>query len=349
MLIIYGSTGYTGRLIVAEALARGLTPTLVARNAGAVRAQGEQLGLPWRVASLDNAAELDAALAGARVVMHCAGPFAHTWRAMSDACIRAGAHYLDITGEIAVFEGLAMRDAEAKAAGVMLLPGAGFDVVPSDCLAAHLARRLPNATELTLAFRAAGGASRGTSLTIVEGLGQPGAVRRDGKLVSVPQAWRARAIDFGDGQLWSTMTIAWGDVSTAFHSTGIPNITVYTAVPTIVQYLAIASRFIGPLLRSGVVQRVLRANVRSAISGPSDAARLHTASVLWGEAIAANGTSVRSRLRGPNAYALTAQTAVHIALKALGGHAPPGFQTPSRSYGADLILEIPGVGRTDVE
>src|SRR5687768_2981281 len=200
MLLIYGSTGYTGRLIVAEALRRGLRPTLAARNADAVRAQAEPLGLEWRAAAVDDRAALDAAIAGATVVLHCAGPFSHTWRAMSDACLRARAHYLDITGEIAVFEALAARDAEARSAGVMLLPGVGFDVVPSDCLAAHLARRLPGAASLALAFRAMGGTSRGTLSTIVEGLGGPGAVRGAGAIVAVPQAWKTRRIDFGDGK-----------------------------------------------------------------------------------------------------------------------------------------------------
>src|SRR5438552_670598 len=114
MLVIYGSTGYTGRLIVAEALARGLRPVLAGRNAVALRAQAEPLGLEWRAAAIDDTSALDTALAGAAVVLHCAGPFAHTWRAMSDACLRHKAHYLDITGEIAVFEGLAARDAEAR-------------------------------------------------------------------------------------------------------------------------------------------------------------------------------------------------------------------------------------------
>src|SRR5687767_1916180 len=157
---------------------------LAGRNADAVRTQAEALDLQWRAAALDDPAELDAALAGATVVLHCAGPFAHTWRTMSDACLRARAHYLDITGEVAVFEGLAARDVEARSAGIMLLPGTGFDVVPSDCLAAHLARRLPGAVSLSLAFRAIGGASRGTLSTMVEGLGGTGAIRKNGKIVS---------------------------------------------------------------------------------------------------------------------------------------------------------------------
>jgi len=347
MLLIYGSTGYTGRLIVAEAIARGLRPTLAGRNADAMRTQAESLGLEWRVAKIDDPAALDDALSGVEVVLHCAGPFARTWRAMSDACLRGGTHYLDITGEIAVFEGLFQRDAEARAAGIMLLPGVGFDVVPSDCLAAHLARRLPNAVCLALAFRALGGASRGTLATVVENLGSPGAIRRDGKIVPVPQAWRTRRIDFGDGRLRDATTIPWGDVSTAFHSTGIPNIEVHMSMRPALRRALIASRWVGPLLRSDVVRRTLAARVRRGSPGPSEAERQRGVSLLWGEVVASNGERAEARLRGPSGYVLTAQTAVHLAMKALEGQTRVGFQTPSCAYGADVILEIPGVTRTD--
>ena len=348
MLVIFGSTGYTGRLIVAEALARGIRPTLAGRSHEAVRHQAESAGLAWRVASLDDPASLDAALAGATVVLHCAGPFARTWRAMSSACLRNGAHYLDITGEIGVFEALAARDIEARAAGVMLLPGVGFDVVPSDCLAAHLAARVPGAARLSLAFRPQGGASRGTLSTMVANLGMPGAVRRNGRIVPVPPAWRTRRIDFGDGVLRSATTIPWGDVSTAFHSTGIPDIEVYMAMPPAQRRAVIASRWLGPVLRSRVVRRVLAARVRGGPAGPSAEALGRSESRLWGEVVAADGRRAEATMRGASGYALTAQTAVHLAAKALAGHAPVGFQTPSRAYGADVILEIPGITRTDV-
>jgi short subunit dehydrogenase-like uncharacterized protein len=348
MLLIYGSTGYTGRLIVAEALTRGLRPILAGRNAEAVRAQAQPLGFEWRAAQIDDPAALDAALTGVTVVLHCAGPFVHTWRSMSDACLRRRAHYLDITGEIAVFEGLAARNAEATAAGVMLLPGVGFDVVPSDCLAAHLARRLPNAARLSLAFRALGGASRGTLSTMVENLGSPGAIRRNGKIVPVPAAWRTRRIDFGDGKLRDATTIPWGDVSTAFHSTGIPNIEVYVSMRPALRRAAIASRWLGPVLRSGLVRRALAARVRGGPPGPSEADRERAVSLLWGEAVASNSERAEARLRGASGYVMTAQTAVHLAAKALRGQIRVGFQTPSRAYGADVILEIPGVTRTDL-
>jgi short subunit dehydrogenase-like uncharacterized protein len=348
MLVIYGSTGYTGRLIVDEAMRRGLRPVLAARNESALRAQAEPLGLTWRVASIDDPKALDAALAGATVVLHCAGPFSHTWRAMSDACLRARAHYLDITGEIAVFEGLFSRDAEARARGIMLLPGVGFDVVPSDCLAAHLARRLPEAVSLALAFRAIGGASRGTLSTMVEGLGGPGAVRRDGRIVAVPPGYRTRRIDFGDGKPRDATTIPWGDVSTAYHSTGIGNVEVYVSMRPALRRAMIASRAIAPLLRRRLVKDFLLSRVRSGPAGPSAEARARGASLLWGEATAGDGRRVVSLLRAASGYTLTAQTAVHLAAKALAGAAPVGFQTPSKAYGADVMLEIPGVTRTDV-
>ena len=213
----------------------------------------------------------------------------------------------------------------------MLLPGVGFDVVPSDCLAAHLARRLPNAVHLSLAFRALGGASRGTLATMIENLGSPGAIRRDGKIVPVPQAWRTRRIDFGDGRLRDATTIPWGDVSTAFHSTGIPNIEVYVALRPALRRAAIASRWPGPVLRSRVVRRLLMARVRGGRPGPSKAERERGASLLWGEAVAGNGQGAEARLRGASGYVMTAQTAVHLATKALAGQAPVGFQTPSRA------------------
>jgi short subunit dehydrogenase-like uncharacterized protein len=272
---------------------------------------------------------------------------------VADACLRAArrgqpVHYLDITGEIAVFEGLAARDAEARGAGVMLLPGVGFDVVPSDCLAAHLARRVPGARRLALAFRALGAPSRGTRATMAENLGRPGAVRRGGRIVPVPPAWRTRQVDFGDGRPRPATTIPWGDVSTAWHSTGIPDVEVYMAMPAALRRLLALSRLAAPLLATGPVRRFAAARARGGAAGPDAAARAAGASLLWGEAVADDGRRAEARLRGPEGYTLTALAAVHLAAKVLDGAAPAGFQTPSRAYGADVVLELPGVERVDV-
>jgi short subunit dehydrogenase-like uncharacterized protein len=344
--LIYGANGYTGALTARMAVARGQRPILAGRNAPAVSALARELGLAHRIFELSDPGQLQAGLAGMNVVLHCAGPFAHTARAMAEGCLRGKVHYLDVTGEIAVFEMLAGRDAEAKAAGVMLLPGVGFDVVPSDCLAAHLKRRLPAATRLALGFQPLGGLSRGTATTMAENIHRGGAIRRGGVLTPVPAAWRTRTIDFGRGRTVA-MTIPWGDIATAYRSTGIPNIEVYMASPWPQRLLARMSRYLGWLLGSGPVQRWLKRRIQARPPGPSDAQRERGRSLLWGEACDDHGGRVVSRLRGPEGYTLTALTSLAVVERVLAGQAPPGFQTPSLAYGADFVLEIPGVERTD--
>jgi short subunit dehydrogenase-like uncharacterized protein len=346
-LLVYGANGYTGRLIVKEAVRLGMRPVLSGRNAAEVNALAAEHGLVARPCGLDSAPALDAAMAGCTVVLHCAGPFSATSRAMADACIRNSAHYLDITGEISVFEGMAARGKEAEAAGVMLMPGVGFDVVPSDCLAAHLKRRLPSASWLTLAFNGGVGLSRGTATTMIQNIGQGGAVRRNGKITRVPAAWRSREIAYGDKPRLS-VTIPWGDVSTAWHSTRIPNIEVYTATSKGTIRGMILSRYIGWLLETKPAQNFLLGRIRAGKPGPSDSQRERAQAQLWGEAWDDDGNRVASRLRTPDGYTLTAITAVAAARKVLAGGAQPGYRTPSMAFGPDFILEVEGAVREDL-
>lgn len=342
--LIYGANGYTGRLIAQLAAERGARPILAGRNRAEIAALAQAHGCAWRAFALDDTAALDDALTQADLVINCAGPFAHTARLMVDGCLRTRTHYLDITGEVEVFEDLARRDTQARAAGIMLLPGAGFDVVPSDCLAAHLHRQLPGAQQLTLAFQLRGGVSRGTATTAVENLHRAGMVRRAGALVSAPPA--TREIDFGAG-LVTALRIPWGDISTAFHSTGIPNIEVYAALPGSARALTALGPRLGWLTKASLLQRALKWLIRRQPPGPGDDERARGQALLWGEAVDAAGQRRTARLRTPEAYSLTALTALGIADKALAGQAPVGFQTPARAYGADLILGFPGVTRQD--
>jgi short subunit dehydrogenase-like uncharacterized protein len=346
-LLIYGANGYTGELVARLAVERGLRPVLSGRNADAVGRLAEELGLASRPFGLDDPARLDAGLEGATVALHCAGPFSFTSRPMADACLRRKVHYLDVTGEIPVFESLAARDKEAKAAGVMLLPGAGFDVVPSDCLASHLKRRLPGATQLALAFQPSGGLSRGTATTMVENLHRGGMVRRGGVLTPVPLAWKTRRIDFGRGPR-PAVTIPWGDVSTAYHSTGIPDVEVYIAATAAMRFGLKAARPFRRLLASEALRAFLKRRIQAGPPGPDAEARRRGSCRLWGEVRDASGAVARSRLRTPEGYALTALTAVALAERTLAGQASPGFQTPSRLCGPDFILSIDGCLREDL-
>jgi short subunit dehydrogenase-like uncharacterized protein len=344
--LIYGANGYSGALIARLAAARGLRPILAGRNRPALESLARELGHEHRVFALDNPAVVDEGFRGMTAVLHCAGPFGNTSRPVADACLRSRIHYLDITGEAMVFESLADRDAEAKAAGVMLLPGVGFDVVPSDCLAAHLKNRLPTATHLALGFASLGSVSRGTATTMAENIHRGGLVRREGVLTRVPAAWKMRVIDFGTGPR-KAITIPWGDVVTAWYSTGIPNIEVYTAASTGMRIAAKASRFLGWLMGSGPIQGLLKRRIRSGPAGPSDEERARGASFLWGEATDPSGKRVEARLRGPEGYTLTARTALAVVERVLAGDASPGFQTPSRVFGADFVLGVESVTRSD--
>lgn len=345
--LLYGANGYTGNLIARLAVERGLKPLLAGRDRDKIGQLASELGLEHRAFALDDTAALDAALQECAAVLHCAGPFSRTSKPMADACLRTKTHYLDITGEILVFESLAARDAQARSAGVMLLPGTGFDVVPSDCLASHLKRRLPSATSLTLAIHGLSRISHGTATTMVENMHRGGLVRREGKLMPVPTAWKTRLVDFGRGPVKAT-TIPWGDVSTAFHSTGIPNIEVYAALPNSMRRMMKLSRPLKRFLSSQTVQRFLKKRIKAQPAGPSEAERLRGKSFVWGEVTDEAGQAKSSRLQGPEGYSLTAMTALAIVGKVLKGDAPVGFQTPSRAYGADLILEIEGVKREDL-
>jgi len=346
-LLLYGANGYTGRIIAELATARDIEVILGGRNEAAIEQMGAEMGLPHRVFSLADPIEVAAGLQGIHTVLHCAGPFSHTAAPMAQACIESHTHYLDITGEIGVFEYLCRKlGPAAQAAGVMLLPGVGFDVVPSDCLARYLSEKCPGATHLTLAISGEGGVSHGTATTAVENIGEGGAVRIDGKITAVPAAWKTREFDFGSGRL-TAVTIPWGDVSTAWHSTGIPNISVYMAAPSSLRRLMVLSRYTGWALGSGLGQKMLKSRIPD--GGPSPETRASGQSIVVGEATAPDGSIVCARLTCPEAYQLTAEAALHIAIRVLNDEVQPGFQTPSSAFDADLVLGLDGVTREDLE
>ena len=339
-MLIYGANGYTGTLIVELALEQGLRPQLAGRNPAKLKILAERYGLQFSAFNLEDAAVLDQHFKDQRVVINCAGPFSQTFRQVAAACLRQRIHYLDITGEIQVFEGLAAMHREALNAGVMLLPGVGFDVVPTDCLALHLKDRLPAANRLALAFRSSGGLSHGTHRTMLEGLGRGGAIRRDGRIVPVEAAWKTRQVDFGDGRACSVVSIPWGDVSTAWYSTGIPNIETYIAIkPSQIRSLRL-SRHFGWLLRSPLVQWPLQRRIAASPQGPDAATRRQTESLVWGEVCDANGQCVTSRLRCGNGYSFTSRSVVAAAKRVLNGEIKPGFQTPSRAFGIGFVLAL---------
>jgi short subunit dehydrogenase-like uncharacterized protein len=346
--LIYGAYGYTGALIARAAQAQGLAPTLAGRNADKLQSLARELDLPHRAFALDDEAALRTAAAAADLVLHCAGPFARTVHPVLDACIESGAHYLDITGEIEVFEYVASQGARAEAAGVMLMPGVGFDVVPTDCLAAHLKKKQPDAEYLELAIFGLGSVSRGTARTAAINAGEGGAIRKEGRITRVPAAWRTRQVDFGRGAA-EVVSIPWGDVATAWRTTDIPNIVTYARFPRRAIQMMKASRYVEPLLRTRPAQAFLETLVEELEDGPTAQTREEGGSFVWGKASTAGGASSKARLSGPETYALTVETSLAATRRVLDGDAAPGFQTPGGHFGPDFILDIDGTRREDLD
>jgi short subunit dehydrogenase-like uncharacterized protein len=334
--LIYGANGYTGQLIARQAKARGETPILAGRSLDKVKPLADELGLPSRAFDL-RAPDLS----GVSLVLHCAGPFSATSKPMVDACLAARAHYLDVTGEAAVFEAVLARGQEAKERGVVLLPGVGFDVVPSDCLAAMLKEKLPSATSLELAFAPLGRISPGTLKTSIEALPKGGLVRRGGKLTKVPSAYLVREVPFAD-KTRTCMSLPWGDVATAWHSTAIPDITVYIAAKPALIRAAKLSRFTGPLLGLPFVQNVLKSRVDKTVRGPDEAVRAGSSSQLWGR-VQSPSHAISMTMQAPDGYSLTAESAVECALRVLDGKVAAGAWTPSLAFGANFVTTLSGV------
>jgi short subunit dehydrogenase-like uncharacterized protein len=348
-LMIYGATGYTGKLVAAEAVRNGLDVVLAGRNTKKLKAVAERLGCPFQMIALEDANGLRAALNDVAAVLHIAGPFSQTAAPMVEACLATRTHYLDVTGEIDVFEAIARRGPEAEEAGVVLLPGVGFDVVPSDCVAAYTAARIEEPTVLRIAIAGAdGGASRGTAKSAIEGLGDGLRVRESGIICQRPLGSLERHFDFGAGPA-RAFAVPWGDVATAFYSTHIPRIEVYFVLSGQAARLLKMGRFVAPFLRLPQVRGFLKGRVDRMPEGPSEKARNATRALLLAEVEGPGEQVARTLLETPSGYALTPIAAIESAVRVLAGVAAPGFHTPATAFGADFILDLADCRRTDLE
>jgi short subunit dehydrogenase-like uncharacterized protein len=341
-VLIYGCYGYTGQLIVEEGQKRGLPMKLAGRDTQKVQDLAGRYNLPWVAFELHDQTAMDSALEGVVAVLHCSGPFFRTWEPMAKACIRNKVHYLDITGEIQVFEHLHSLHNEALGAGIQLMPGVGFDVVPTDCLAAWLKGQLPDAHVLDLViFGIGAGTSRGTALTMWEGAGLPGMVRRNGRIVPDRLGAQTLKVDFGRGEKLA-VSIPWGDVSTAYHSTGIPNITTYFVLPeTAVRMMGIMNRM-SWFFNWKWVKEFGRKRINAGKAGPTQHERSQSKTLIYGRVQNQHGVQKSKQIQTPNGYDFTASASVHIALQVVNGRFLPGFQTPSSAFGNQLLGSILG-------
>jgi short subunit dehydrogenase-like uncharacterized protein len=144
------------------------------------------------------------------------------------------------------------------------------------------------------------------------------------------------------------VTIPWGDVSSAYYTTGIPDIETYAAVPEYVPSVMRKTRPLAGLLGSKPVQSVLKAAIDAFVSGPTAEERAQNSTRIWGEVEDDDGNRFAARIRTPDTYDLTARTAVESARRVVEGDVNAGFQTPASAFGPDYVLEFDGVEREDV-
>ncbi len=340
-LLIYGANGYTGSLCAERAVSLGARPILAGRSGDAVFELARRLGLPWRSFALEDETVLRREVAAVDAVLHCAGPFSATWTPMVQACLAGRTHYLDITGEIAVFEGVFGTHGVARAASVVLLPGVGFDVVPTDCLAVRLKDALPDAAELDLAFAGGAGMSPGTAKTLAEGMAQGLRARRDGVIVGLRAGSLRRTVVFAD-KAREVSAISWGDLSSAFRSTGIPNITCYTQLPPGAGAGIRAGEVAAKVLR-GPVLRAVHRTVEKTVSGPTAPARRRARMQVWGQVRNQAGQQVCGTAELPDAYLFTARAAVDALLRVGQGEVPPGTTTPGLAFGGGYLEQFDDV------
>ncbi len=342
-IIIYGSYGYTGELIIEESLSKNLNILLAGRNEQRLKSQSQKTGYPYKVIDITNHEALVSFLKEGEVVINAAGPFINTASQMVEACIEAKTHYLDINGDITVFELIKTYGEKAKSAGIMLMPGTGFDVVPTDCMAVKLKKQMPDAIGLKIAFATmGGGVSHGTASTVASRLGEKSLRRENGKLVPVAFGKNGMWVDFGVKNLF-TMSIPWGDVSTAYESTGIPNIESFISMKPWIYKLLKFQGLINWLLRTKFIRKYIQQKIDSKPAGPNEEQRKNAYTLVWAEVKNQKGKSLTYKLQTPDGYTLTAIASLLIAKKVLSGNFKAGYQTPAMVYGENLIFEIEGV------
>jgi short subunit dehydrogenase-like uncharacterized protein len=345
-ILIYGANGYTGKLITQEAKARGIAVEIAGRNVQQIKELSDETNFPYHILKLTESSKLETLLKDFDTVLHCAGPFSETAIPMVEACIKSNTNYLDITGEIWVFEEVMKYHEQAQKASIALIPGVGFDVVPTDCLAGYLQKKLPSGKSLELAFVGSKtGMSRGTAVTMAKNIARGGFIRENGKIKNVPLAYEAKELEFPHRKQWC-MTIPWGDLMTSYHQTRIPNIKVFSGASLKMINKIKNYRRLKFLLGIGWIQKLVRRKIENSVTGPNEENLKSGKTYLNGKIMDDEGNSFSAELITPEAYFLTAKTALVSALK-LEKNLSKGYLTPAQAFGVDFIMEFENVERID--
>lgn len=343
--MLYGAYGYTGRLIAQEASKRGHNPVLAGRSAEKLVPLAEKLNFDYIILDLKDESSLNKSLEDFDLVFHSAGPYKHTSAPMVKACLKVGTNYVDITGEIPVFEENFKYDTQAKDAGIAIISGVGFDVVPTDCLAKYVSEKVSDPTTLDLGITAMSNPSPGTLKTMLEHYDIGQLVRMDGDLVRLEKV-EVRKMQFSDMER-TVRPVTWGDLSTAYRSTGIPNITTYFPLPKKFPNL-LGSLGISPkeMSENEEAKKKVEGWIEENIHGPDENKRKTYRCYIYASVTNNKGVKTQAWLETMESYRFTAVAGVRSVEK-LFTLEPKGALTPALAFGANFILEIPETKRID--
>ncbi|MDB3922998.1 saccharopine dehydrogenase NADP-binding domain-containing protein [Luminiphilus sp.] len=281
------------------------------------------------------------------LVLNCLGPFQSSYLSVIEFCLAHGLHYFDINAQWQVFEAIRQLGPQAERAQCMLLPGIGFDVVASDCLIGHVGRRCSDISRLQIGISGLELISRGSAKTLTELIGEPLRIRRRGRIVAEPRILESQ-FDFGAGER-RALGVSWGDISTAWHSSAVPNIEVFFEATPALAGAVFANRTFGWLASDSRISQAAQGLVKRLPAGPGEDVRTQKSATVVVRAVTHSGQQVESRLNTREAYSFTADAAAAV-LEHFAHHAAlPGFQTPFTALGADFVLGLPECQRSDTQ
>jgi short subunit dehydrogenase-like uncharacterized protein len=343
--LLYGANGYTGRLIAQQAQDRGHNPVLAGRSEEKLIPLAEKLDLDYRVFDLKNEEQIFKIIKEFDLVLHAAGPFKYTSAPMIKACLKGKTNYLDITGEIPVLEQNFTYDARAKKNDLVIISGVGFDVVPTDCLAKYVSDKITSPTSLEIGISSMSNLSPGTLKTMLEYNETRRLIRRNGKLVPLENEIE-RNVQFIDKEL-KVRPVTWGDLSTAYRTTGIPNITIYFPIPkkssNILKLAGVSAK---EMSSNENAKKKVEKWIEENVHGPDESARQTNRCHIWVSVSDENGTNEQAWLETMESYRFTAVAAVRSVEKVFEIQ-PRGALTPALAFGADFVIEVPETIRYD--
>jgi short subunit dehydrogenase-like uncharacterized protein len=327
-ILIYGASGYMGQLFLKTIQNENLDVVLGARSNFNSEYQ-------VRVFSLENSSAIVENIKDVKLVINLAGPFKYTNKQLLEACIENGTHYIDIAGEVAELETVYKYDEMAKKANIMLMPGAGFGVVPTDIVANLAKQKLSDATHLKIAYITKGGVSRGTLKTVLADINKEGVILENGIFNKAMPAFKTFQFILNDKAQKLVYNPWRADLFSAKISTGIQNIETYANFPNLIVKMMQGKML---WLRDFMTKKL----IAFLPVGPSEKQIRQGSTICYAEVSNLKGEIASATIIGPEAYLFTSEVLLAITKNILNENYKVGFQTPN-FYGVDLLKSISNI------